>query len=342
MQPLPKAKTYPTRLQPLTDRGTAKPWQVQSLWRLLRLLRLLRFRCLSFQPRCRCLTRPTSSARDLQLDARGAQKGRDAWLSHRPLHGSNVRYFGTVCNMKSHEISRAILQVTNPTIRELSKHCTIIHNHSQNRCLTCPTHLSLHISWDRSSGLEGSIFKKANTLTCLSNFIQRNLPKRSKNIKDLTISPSHHNSPPVTGIFRNFFVVFVCVTLDVPFKGIRHIFTKPERSKSFDPTNEFTVRPISPVSVARAADLNIPKTFINTADMMIFANLNVQVIAASSCVATWWVRRKSHINSSAAPLGSIPTTDVELRSLWLVPEELVHRNFHIFCHGETRSEVWTC
>ena len=144
MQPLPKAKTYPTRLQPLTDRGTAKPWQVQSLWRLLRLLRL---RCLSFEPRCRCLlTRPTGSARDLQLDARGAQKGRDAWLSHRPLHGSNMRYFGTVCNMKSHEISRAILQVTNPTIRELSKHFTRIHNHSQNRCITCPTHLSLHIS----------------------------------------------------------------------------------------------------------------------------------------------------------------------------------------------------
>lgn len=210
MQPLPKAKTYPQDFSPwqtvaLQNLGRCKA--MQSLWRLLRLLRL---RCLSFQPRCRCLTRPTSSARDLQLDARGAQKGRVAWLSHRPLHGSNVSYLGSVRNMKSHEISRAILQVTNPTIRELSKHFTIIHNHSQNRCITCPTHLSLHISWDRSSGLEGSIFKTANTLTCLSNFIQRNLPKRSKNIKDLTISPSHHNSPPVTAIFRNFFVVFVC------------------------------------------------------------------------------------------------------------------------------------
>lgn len=55
---------------------------------------------------------------------------------------------------KQREISRATLQVrifcqvpfTNPTIRELSKHFTIIHNHSQNRCITCPTHLSLHIS----------------------------------------------------------------------------------------------------------------------------------------------------------------------------------------------------
>lgn len=137
MQPLPKAKTYPTRLQPLTDRGTAKPWQVQSLWRLLRLLRL------------RCL----STAMSLSHQAHKLSK-RSAARCTRRSEGKSRLALTQASAWKQREISRATLQVrifcqvpfTNPTIRELSKHFTRIHNHSQNRCITCPTHLSLHIS----------------------------------------------------------------------------------------------------------------------------------------------------------------------------------------------------
>ena len=181
--------------------------------------------------------------------------------SHRGLMEAMPGIWAQLQHEKSWDFTSGTIH--QPNSRQLSKHFTI-HNNSQNSCnIACPTHhLSLHISWDRSSGLEGCIFKTANTLTCLSNFIQRNLPKRNKNVKSLIISPSNHNSPPVTGIFR-----ISCGVCVFPFMchwracGIYLRNTKDQRVLSQSMNSLFLFQLCAP------ADLNIPKTFINTSNI---------------------------------------------------------------------------